>query len=144
LLDLGVALLVIHDRDGARAAALENDIAKYYGASRCRVTRDLERDIADADGVVNATQVGMGGFPGNPVPVLALSATHWCADVVYTPIETEFIQAAAAKGCRVMTGAGMCVHQAVEAFRLFTGVEPDLLRLHRAFAAALAARDLGI
>jgi len=144
LMDLGVARLVIHDLDVARAAALENDIARHYGASRCRLTSDLEGDIAAADGVVNATQVGMRGFPGNPVPVSALSATHWCADVVYTPIETEFIQAAAAKGCRVMNGGGMCVHQAVEAFRLFTGVEPDLARLHRAFAAALAARDLGM
>jgi shikimate dehydrogenase len=144
LMDLGVALLLIHERDGARAAALENDIAHHYAASRCRLTSDLERDIAAADGVVNATQVGMRGFPGNPVPVPALSATHWCADVVYTPIETAFIQAAAAKGCRVMNGGGMCVHQAVEAFRLFTGVEPDLARLHRAFVAALAARDLGM
>ena len=141
LLDLGAARLVIHDRDGARATALRNDLAKHYGASRCRLASDLAGDIAAADGVVNATQVGMRGFPGNPVPVSALSAAHWCADVVYTPIETAFIQAAAAKGCRVMTGGGMCVHQAVEAFRLFTGVEPDLARLHCAFATALAARD---
>jgi shikimate dehydrogenase len=144
LLDLGAARLVIHDRDGARATALRNDLAKHYGASRCRLTSDLAGDIAAADGVVNATQVGMRGFPGNPVPVSALSAAHWCADVVYTPIETAFIQAAAAKGCRVMTGGGMCVHQAVEAFRLFTGVEPDLARLHCAFATALAARDSAI
>ena len=144
LLDLGAARLAIHDRGGARATALKNDLAKHYGASRCRLASDLAGDIAAADGVVNATQVGMRGFPGNPVPVSALSAAHWCADVVYTPIETAFIQAAAAKGCRVMTGGGMCVHQAVEAFRLFTGVEPDLARLHCAFATALAARDSAI
>ena len=81
----------------------------------------MEDDIAAADGVVNATQVGMRGFPGNPVPVSALRAAHWGADVIYTPIETDFIKAAAAKGARVMNGGGMCVHQAVEAFRLFTG-----------------------
>jgi shikimate dehydrogenase len=144
LLDLGVACLVIHDRDGARAKALASDIARHYGASRCRVASDLAGDIAVADGVVNATQVGMRGFPGNPVPAAALSATHWCADVVYTPIETEFIQAAVTKDCRVMNGAGMCVHQAVEAFRLFTGFEPDPARLHRAFASALAAREVRI
>ena len=141
LMDLGVAVLIIHDRDGARANALKDDLAKYYGVSRCRIANNLEGDIAAADGVVNATQVGMHGFPGNPVPVAALSATHWCADVIYTPIETAFIQAAAAKGCRVMNGGGMCVHQAVEAIRLFTGIEPDLARLHRTFATALVARD---
>jgi shikimate dehydrogenase len=141
LMDLGVAVLVIHDQDSARANALKADIAKHYGASRCRITSGLERDIATADGVVNATQIGMRGFPGNPVPVSALTVAHWAADVIYTPIETAFIQAAAAKGARVMNGGGMCVHQAVEAFRLFTGVEPDLARLHRTFATALTMRD---
>ncbi|MGZ4983617.1 MAG: shikimate dehydrogenase, partial [Chthoniobacterales bacterium] len=52
-----------------------------------------------------------------------------------------FIKAAAAKGARVMNGSGMCVHQAVEAFRRFTGIAPDLARLHRTFATAAAARD---
>jgi shikimate dehydrogenase len=144
LMDLGVAVLVIHDQDSARANALKADIAKHYDASCCRVTSGLERDIATADGVVNATQIGMRGFPGNPVPVSALTAAHWTADVIYTPIETAFIQAATAKGARTMNGGGMCVHQAVEAFRLFTGVEPDLTHLHSAFATALAARDAQI
>jgi shikimate dehydrogenase len=140
LMDLGVAVVVIHDRDGARAHALKDDLAKYYGAARCRVASDLEGEIAAADGVVNATQVGMHGFPGNPVPLAALSAAQWCADVIYTPVETAFLQAAVAKGCRAMNGGGMCVHQAVEAFRRFTGIEPDVARLHRTFATALVAQ----
>jgi shikimate dehydrogenase len=143
LMDLGAEIVVIHDRDGARANALDADLARHYGASRCRVTTDLERDIAAAQGVVNATQVGMRGFPGNPVPISALTALHWAADVIYTPIETEFIKAATAKGARVLNGGGMCVHQAVEAFRLFAGIEPDVARMHRAFATALAAREKG-
>jgi shikimate dehydrogenase len=141
LMDLGVAQLVIHDLDHARANALCENLAKHFGASRCRVARDLERDIANADGIVNATQMGMRGFPGNPVPVSALRASHWCADVIYTPIETEFLKAAAARGARVLNGGGMCVHTAVEAFRLFTGITPDVARLHAAFAKALVERD---
>ena len=54
------------------------------------------------------------------------ASVHWAADVIYTPVDTEFIKAAAAKGCRVLSGGGMCVHQAVEAFRLFTGITPTL------------------
>lgn len=143
LMDLEIAQLVIHDLDEARAYALCNRLNKHAGAERCRMTRDLARDIAAADGVVNATQTGMRGFPGNPVPVAALRASHWCADVIYTPIETEFIKAATAKGARVLGGSGMCVHQAAEVFRLFSGITPDIARLHRAFAVALAARDRG-
>jgi shikimate dehydrogenase len=141
LMDLGVADLVLHDLDTARADALKADLSRHYGTSRCRLAQDLERDIAAAAGVVNATQVGMRGFPGNPVPVAALKASHWAADVIYTPMQTEFLKAAAAKGARTLNGSGMCVHQAVEAFAQLTGVAPDPARLHRAFATAVAARD---
>src|SRR4029077_21108063 len=90
LMDLGVAQLVIHDLDHARANALCGNLAQHFGASCCRVARELQRDMSDADGIVNATQMGMRGFPGNPVPASALKASHWCADVIYTPVETEF------------------------------------------------------
>ena len=116
LMDLGVADLVLHDLDTARANALRADLSRHYGSSRCRLAQDLERDIAAAAGVVNATQVGMRGFPGNPVPVAALKAAHWAADVIYTPMQTEFLKAAAAKGARTLNGSGMCVASgAVEA-----------------------------
>jgi shikimate dehydrogenase len=141
LMDLGVATLVIHDLDAARAAALKTDLSWHFDPSRCRITDSVAHDVAMADGVVNATQTGMVGFPGNPIPVSALKSTHWAADVIYTPIETAFLKAAAERGARVLNGSGMCVHTAVEAFRLFTGQEPEPARLHRSFALALAARD---
>jgi shikimate dehydrogenase len=144
LMDLGVSTLILHDLDTAKADALRSEIAAYYGPGRCRLASDLEREIAGADGVVNATQVGMSGFPGNPVPVAALKPQHWAADVIYTPMQTAFLKAAAAKGARVLNGAGMCVYQAVEVFRLFTGAAPDVARLHRAFAVAVAARDAAV
>ena len=141
LMDLGAATVVLYDKDDTRARTLMDDLARHYGASRCRLSTGLEREIAAADGVVNATPIGMHGFSGNPVPVSALRARQWAADVIYTPIETAFIKAAVAKGARVLTGAGMCVHQAAESFRLFTGIEPDVARMQRTFAEALAARD---
>jgi shikimate dehydrogenase len=141
LMDLGAGQIVVHDQDVARAKALAADIAAQSGATRSRVAADLAGEIASADGLINATQTGMRGFPGNPVPVAALKASQWAADVIYTPARTAFLDAAAAKGARVLNGAGMCVHQAVAAFRLFTGIEPDAARLHRTFASALAERD---
>jgi shikimate dehydrogenase len=140
LMDLGVATLIIHDLDKARAKSLCDDLAKHFG-SRCRVSANLESEISGAAGVVNATQLGMRGFPGNPVPPSALKSSHWCADVIYTPIDTEYLKAASAKGARTLNGGGMCVHQAVEAFRQFTGLEPELARLHKAFDTARIARD---
>ena len=54
LMDLDVKVLVIHDRDGARASALCADLIAHFGATRARVTTDLEADIAAADGVGEA------------------------------------------------------------------------------------------
>jgi shikimate dehydrogenase len=139
-MDLGVGSLVIHDREPAQANTLLDDLSAHYGAGRCRLSADLAAEIANADGVVNATPVGMHGFAGNPVPG-PVGNGQWAADVIYTPIETAFIKAAAANGARVLTGGGMCVHQAAEAFRLFTGIEPDTGRMRRVFAGALAQRD---
>ena len=126
------------DHSGCRHHVARAGLA---GRDACRVAERLRDEIATADGVVNATPIGMSGFPGNPVPAEALRPDHWVADVIYSPIKTELIATAAAKGARVLTGGGMCVHQAVDAFRLFTGITPDVARMHRVFNEALAARD---
>ena len=141
LMDLGLKTLIVHDQDKARATSLAADVITHYGAGRCRVSERLSDEIAAADGVANATPIGMSGFPGNPVPVEALRSGHWVADVIYSPIETELIRAASGIGARVLTGGGMCVYQGVDAFRLFTGIDPDVARMHHTFEAALVARD---
>jgi shikimate dehydrogenase len=141
LMDLGAASVVIHDTDTARATSLVADLMLHYGASRARLSSSLGDAIAGAVGVANATPIGMTGFAGNPVPVELLHADLWVADVIYTPIETQLIKAAQAKGARTLTGGGMCVHQAAETFRLFTGLQPDVARMRATFARALAARD---
>jgi shikimate dehydrogenase len=144
LMDLGVADLAIHDSNERQSASLIADLHKYFGAKRARAADDLAKAVAAADGVVNATPVGMLGIPGNPVPADALRREHWAADVIYTPLDTEFIKAAKARGARTLTGGGMCVYQAVEAFRLFTGIAPDVERMHKTFLRALAARDAAL
>ena len=144
LMDLGVADLAIHDSNAKQSASLIADLHRYFGVKRARPVDDLAAAVAAADGVVNATPVGMLGIPGNPVPVAALRPTHWAADVIYTPLDTAFIKAARACGARTLTGGGMCVYQAVEAFRLFTGIAPDVERMHATFLRALAARDAAL
>ena len=59
--------------------------------------------------------------------------------------ETSSLFAMCSRICaHVMNGGGMCVHQAVEAFRQFVGIVPDVGRMHRAFANALTAREAAL
>jgi len=136
LRDLGVSSLRLYDRDIQRARNLCADL----GGS-CEVLDAPEPAAASVAGIVNATPIGMTGHDGLPMTPEVVQSHQVVADVIYTPLETEFVKAAKAKGARTMGGAGMCVHQAVRAFELFTGRTPDLARMDRAFLAAAAKRE---
>lgn len=141
LLDLGAAAVLVYDKETARSEALARDLAAAFGAGRGQAIPGLAPALEEAAGAVNATPIGMLGFPGVPLPVEAIRSHHFVADVVYTPLETALIRAARGRGARVLTGGGMCVFQAAEAFRLFTGITPDAVRMRRLFDELVAARD---
>lgn len=137
LLQEGIRHLDIFDTDPARAHAL---------ADRLRGLFDGEIAVVDepavpaslADGIVNATPVGMAKHPGLPLDGKLLSPRHWVADVVYFPLETALIGRARSLGCRVLPGGGMAVYQAVRAFELFTGLKPNADAMTETFRAAIA------
>ncbi|HEY7608206.1 MAG TPA: shikimate dehydrogenase [Alphaproteobacteria bacterium] len=141
LMDLGARRVLVYDKDTQRSAALAAILAEAFGPGRSQALQAIAPALSEAAGVVNATPIGMLGFPGLPVPIESIASRHFVADVIYTPLETELIRAARARGARVLTGGGMCVYQAAEAFRLFTGITPDPARMKRVFAEAAAARD---
>ncbi|WP_198370220.1 shikimate dehydrogenase [Roseomonas rosulenta] len=134
LLSEGVAQLAIIDQEHPRAVRLAADLQARFGAGRAMACTDLAATIASAEGLVNCTPVGMAKFPGTPLQVALLRPDLWVADIVYFPIETALLRAARALGCRTMDGGGMAVFQAVGAFRLFTGIEPEPGRMLRHFA----------
>jgi shikimate dehydrogenase len=127
-LKLGVRELTVFDVDRARAAQL----AASLGA---RAGTDLAAAMAAADGLIHCTPTGMAKMPGLPLDAQLLQSRHWVAEIVYFPLETELLRVARAKGCRTLDGGGMAVFQAVGAFRLFTGIEPDAERMMRHFKA---------
>lgn len=123
MLDAGAARIHVINRSpgrGADAVALD--------PSRCAVGEPS--DLAAADIVVNATPVGMSGRPGCPVPLGLLHSNQVVVELVYDPVDTELLVMAREAGAATVDGLGMLVHQAADAFRLWTGVEPpvDVMR----------------
>lgn len=144
LFELGVREVILSDRSEAQAVGLAETLAANFGKDRCRIVKDPAREIPDATGLVNATPVGMVGMSGLPVAVDGLHASQWVADVIYSPLETALLKAAHARGARVVGGAGMCIHQAAEAFRLFTGKPADIAHMRRIFNEAAARRTIDL
>ena len=135
LMDLGAAELRLYDRDQGKARQLATDLK-----GKAVVLDAPEPALKSVAAIVNATPIGMTGHEGLPMPADGIEARHIVADVIYSPLETEFVKAAKARGARTMGGAGMCVHQAAEAFRLFTGWTADVERMRRTFVAAAERR----
>ena len=136
---LGVPELRILDQDAGKAAGLAHDLGAIPGARAAHAT-DLAAALAGAAGVVNATPVGMLPNRGTPVPPALLRPDLWVADVVYYPLVTPLLTAARAIGARTVTGRALTIHQAADAFALFTGTRPPIAPLEAAFDAVIAAR----
>jgi shikimate dehydrogenase len=125
MVNLGCRELIIVDPQGDRADAL----ASRLPGAIARTAADLAGEVAVASGLINATPIGMEGYPGSPVDTALLHPRLWVADVVYFPLETELLRAARALGCRVAHGGDMAVFQAARAFDLFTGHRADRERM---------------
>jgi shikimate dehydrogenase len=138
LLEQGAEHVWVLDSDRDRADACVVRLAKRFGDDRVSVASDLRSALDDAQGLVNATPVGMHGHPGMPVPGEAVHDGLWVSDVVYFPLETELVALARARGCRVVPGGGMAVQQAVGAFERFTGRAADAARMSRHFVELTA------
>jgi shikimate dehydrogenase len=134
-LQIGVTRLLIHDVDRVRAITLSERLRPRFGPDRISAVTDLSSAMAAADGLIQATPIGMLGHPGLPLPIEMLRPAHWVAEIIYFPLETELLKLARLLGCRTLDGSGMVVFQAAEAFRLFTGMAPDYERMLRCFAS---------
>ncbi|MDQ0643854.1 shikimate dehydrogenase [Microbacterium murale] len=118
--------LILIDQVRERAEALAEQIVGLGGAAASAAgIDDLPALIPGADLIVNATPVGMAAHPGTPFDVTLLPGGIRVADIVYRPADTALLQAARARGIRTMSGLGMAMHQAADAFEIFTGESAD-------------------
>ena len=123
LLDVGVPEILLSNRTRARAEQLRDD----FGA-RIKVIEWVQAGNVMEDGatVVNTTSLGMTGKPELRVPLDGLNADAVVTDLVYTPLMTNFLKTAQAKGCTTVDGLGMLLHQAVPGFERWFGPRPEV------------------
>lgn len=123
LIEVGVPEIRITNRTRARAEALRSDfgakltVVDWVQAAHC---------LDDVATVVNTTALGMIGKPEFNVSLAELNPTALVNDLVYTPIQTEFLTQAAARGCQTVDGLGMLLHQAAPGFERWFGQRPEV------------------
>jgi shikimate dehydrogenase len=113
-----VSALALHDADASRRDALAAKLLAYG-----TVAPGIGSiDPGGFDLVINATPMDMRPDDPLPIDVTRLAATTFVGDVVTMPPVPPLIEAARARGCGTMTGAGMfeAVRDRLVAFYLGT------------------------
>ena len=123
LAEAGVPEILLTNRTRPKAEALKAEFGQ-----RITVVDWVQAGNAleEARTVVNTTSLGMTGQPELRVPLDGLRADAVVTDLVYAPLRTGLLQAAERRGCTVVDGLGMLLHQAVPGFERWFGVRPEV------------------
>lgn len=132
---LGAAELRLVDYNVAKAEALAADLRGTGTEATIMVSGDAADAAHGATGVLNATPVGMTGYPGTPLPAEAMQGAKWAFDAVYTPADTQFLTDAEAAGLVIISGYELFFYQGVHAWARFAGKAVDEERLRTDLAA---------
>lgn len=108
-----------------RSIGRADELARSLGGtvSACGLA-DHQGALQDAGLVINATSLGLGGGDGPEIDFEALSPGAVVMDMVYKPLDTQFLRLARARGHRTVDGLEMLIRQAAPSFEAFFGQAP--------------------
>ncbi len=90
-------------------------------------------DSVDSSSIIaNTTNVGMAGEQKKPVSdeiISHFNSNKTVVDVIYFPLETPFLKAAAKTGARTYNGLGMLVYQAASSFNEWTNTDMPVQKI---------------
>jgi len=123
LTEAGAPEIRLLNRTPARAEQLA---AELGGPIRVLSWEEREAALSGATLLVNTTTQGMGGEPALNLDLERLPTGAVVTDIVYTPLHTPLLKAAAARGNPIVDGLGMLLHQARPGFEAWFGRVPEV------------------
>ncbi len=132
------ARIIITGRNGERIRGLAAALRPAEPARPVELNA-LECGLMETvDIIINTTPVGMTPHEdGIPMPDDLLLARHVVFDIVYAPHETRLLAAARSRGCVVVHGIEMLLHQGVLQFELWTGLTAPVETMRHAIFSHL-------
>ena len=130
LVDAGVPDIRLVNRSRDRAEKLAAEIGGRFTVVDWESGADA---LAGAGLLVNTTTLGMSGQPPLVLDLSALPLHAVVNDIVYAPLMTDLLVAAAARGNRAVDGLGMLLWQALPGFEAWFGARPEVTPALRAY-----------
>jgi shikimate dehydrogenase len=122
-------VLNIANRTIERAWELIKD-CPYSVSSSALSFDEASQSIGEYDLVIQTTLIGMSPKIGvQPVSLKNIRKQTFFCDIIYNPLETQFLQEARLHGANTQNGLDMFVYQGALAFEKWTGIFPDVERM---------------
>ena len=128
--------------EGARVTVVNRNKERAFSLVNPEKDNAITYDELDPgmqyDLIVNATPCGKKGFdPMAPIPEALIRSDQVVYDIVYNPEVTPLLKLASEKDAKTVKGMGMLAYQGAEAFKIWTGREPDAEAMLNAAREAL-------
>ncbi|WP_423793402.1 shikimate dehydrogenase [Methanocaldococcus indicus] len=117
--------VVIANRTVEKAKSLAEEISKKLNRRVEYSGLNVDDIIEDIDIVINATSVGM-KKDDKPLLTSDKLKNKIVMDLVYSPLETVLLKEAKKANALAIDGLGMLIYQGAEAFKIWTGIEPNI------------------
>ncbi len=117
----GCLVIVNRSRDRGERLASKYD-GEFMPMEDLKKIQSMKADI-----LINTTPMGMSpNIEDSAFPARLLDPGMLVMDIVYNPLETKFLRDAKNRGCEIIDGLSMFLHQGSAQFKLWTGITPDL------------------
>ena len=123
LIQGGSPRVILANRTRARAETLRSQLGARVELLPWTRVADA---LGDVQTIVNTTSLGMAGAAPLQLDFSRVRPGTVVNDLVYVPLETEFLAAAKEAGCRTVDGLGMLLHQAAPGFERWFGRRPEV------------------
>ena len=115
---LGVSKIIVSNRTKQKAENLK----KYFS----NITVVDWGDQPEFDMIINATSLGLDKEDDIGLSFNNINNEKLFYDVIYNPKETNFLRTGKSLGCKVSNGKMMFIYQALEAFKLWHKIQPEI------------------
>ena len=129
-------------KDCQPTSQLESEQAgKHASATELQVCALADVQLEDFDAVIQATSLGSLSNPASPTPGRAPRAGAIALDMVYQPLQTQWLASAKAAGAITLQGTEMLIRQMLAQLRIAADIASDFATLNRIVQLELEQRN---
>ncbi|WP_141431440.1 shikimate dehydrogenase [Bacillus sp. 03113] len=126
---MGVKRLDLCNRTFEKANVLVQ-VCPYSVPTNVLTNEQAETNLFQYDLIVQTTPIGMSPNINNqPLSIASMKKNCFVSDIIYNPLETQFLKNAKEAGAITQNGISMFVFQGALAFEKWTGIFPNTLRM---------------